>query len=178
MNRGAGAAQRRRFGVPEPLGLSLFLRTLVSLGASVMHFSQSLFRSIAAGLVLSLLVAVPAAAQSPSYQTKPRSGGGKAARFGGATTGGKRTTSAPGINGVAPPTGGAMLQGSQRGASRPSVGAVAPSAPIKGGTAGSARSGQPFRGNAGGGTQVFSAEQFKSGSVNNNGMINAPRRGK
>ena len=147
-----------------------------------MHFSRILFRSIAAGLVLSLLVAVPAEAQSPGsgYQTVPRSGGGKAARFGGMSSGGKRSSSF-GANGAAPPPAGTMLQAPQRGASRPSVGSMAPSAPIKGGLAGAGGDSANRRasgGNAVGGTQVYTTEQFKSGSVNNNGMIFGPRRGR
>ena len=145
-----------------------------------MHTTRFLLHATVAGLLLALLAAGPASAQSPTYQTKPRSSGGKAARFGGAPVGGKRA-SAPGMNGAAPPmAGGASIQTTQRGASRPSVGALAPSAPIKGGLAGGAGAGggrKTWGTNNAGGAQVFSAEQFKSGSVNS-GLINAPRRGR
>ena len=131
--------------------------------------------TILALTIVTLVLASAAEAQAPSYQTKPRSGGGKAARFGGAPTGGKRTSS-PGMNGASPPSAGAMFQSPQRGAARPSVGALAPSAPIKGGaTAGGST---PFVGNRAGGVQVFSPDQFKSGMNLNQGMIKPQQRGR
>lgn len=131
--------------------------------------------TIVALAIVTLVLASAAEAQSPSYQTKPRSGGGKAARFGGAPTGGKRTSSA-GMNGAPPPSAGAMFQSPQRGAARPSVGALAPSAPIKGGA--TTRGSTPFGGSRAGGVPVFSPDQLKSGSNLNQGMFGAPQRGR
>lgn len=89
-----------------------------------------------------------AAAQSPSYTTRPRSNGGRAAGFGTATPG--RGTSRPATGGAAAP---------RAGAPRPSIGSTAPSAPLKGGS--STRSSTPRA--SGGGMQVLSADQLKAG---------------
>lgn len=124
-------------------------------------------RSIVAALLVTLLAAGAAMAQSPTYQTRPRSSGGKAAQFGGAPRGGKGTAARSGVVG---PAGGAAIQTAPSGAARPSVGSLAPSAPIKGGTPTGGTSKTYGAQNIGGGgnaPQIFSADQLKSGPPNN-----------
>lgn len=113
---------------------------------------------IAAALVIVVGWQAIATAQSPSYTTRPRSNGGRAAGFGSLSPG--RAPSRPATsNGAAAPRAGGGATAPRAGASRPSIGSAAPSAPLKGGS--SARSSTPRA--SGPGMQVFSAEQLKSG---------------
>ena len=118
-----------------------------------------------------------ASAQSPSYTTRPRSNGGRAAGFGTMSPGGgpSRTTSGmPRTTSGVPRTGGSqtarngVMNGAagggaaapRGGASRPSIGSTAPSTPFMGNGSAS-RSSTPRA--SGPGMQIFSAEQLKAG---------------
>jgi len=123
--------------------------------------------------LVALLGSTSALAQSPAYQTKPRSGGGRAAQFGGAARPGSRT--APrGNNGAAPPIAGAQIQAPSRGAARPSVGSPVPNSPLMGAGGGQARRSY---GTAGGvaGAPIFTKEQFKSGAGSGLGIVGPSR---
>ena len=140
-------------------------------GSPILHRSFRTAALVAA--LVALLGSSVALAQSPSYQTKPRSGGGRAAQFGGAARPGSRT--APrGNNGAPPPVAGAQIQPPARGAARPSVGSPVPNSPLMG--AGAAP-GRRSYGAAGGiaGPQVFTKDQLKSGGAGGPGIVRPSR---
>ena len=123
-------------------------------------------RRIAAALALVVAWQAVAMAQSPSYTTRPRSNGGRAAGFGSLSPG--RAPSRPTTGGTQAARGGAMngamggaAPAPRGGAPRPAIGSAAPSTPFKG-NGSAARAGAPRA--SGPGMQVFSAEQLKAGS--------------
>ena len=113
-------------------------------------------RRIAAALALVVAWQAVAMAQSPSYTTRPRSNGGRAAGFGSLSPG--RAPSRPTTGGSQAARGAAPAP--RGGAPRPAIGSAAPSTPFKG-NGSAARSSAPRA--SGPGMQVFSAEQLKAG---------------